>query len=475
MKIVVLNGSPKGMTSVTMQYVLFLQKRYPQHELRILNVCQEIRKLEEDEVAFGEVIAAIRASEAVLWATPVYVLLVPGPLKRFIELVLERSAQDAFQGRYAAILTTSVRFFDHAAHAYLHAVSDDLGMRHVGGYSAEMYDLLKLGEQQRLMFFWRDFLRAAEERRPTQRAYSPVSRESFRYMPGGESGTISTHGRKILVLADGDGVDANTQQMVQRFRGRFTEPVEVVDLHDIRMRGGCMGCLRCTFDNVCVYQDADDVREVYRKLVAADVVIHAVAIRDRFLSARWKSFLDRGFYNNHVPILAGKQIGYLVSGPLSQLPKLREFMEAFVELGQANPIGIVTDECRDSQELDGVLDAFARRAMDCARAGYIHPITFLSKGGGKVLRDEIWASLRCVFPMDHRYYKRHGLYDFPKRSLRTRMTDTFFGLMLRFPSFRRQFQAKMREGMIRPLVDVVTRADSRGAEGRGCADTVSSK
>lgn len=470
MKIVVLNGSPKGMTSVTMQYVLFLQKMYPQHELRILNICLDIGKLVEDEDAFREVIATVRASEAVLWATPVYVLLVPGPFKRFIELVLERSAQADFQGKYAAVLTTSVRFFDHAAHAYLHAVCDDLGMHYVGAYSAEMYDLVKPEEQQRLMFFWRDFLRSAEECRPTQRAYSPVRREPFRYTPGGESGRISTHGRKILVLADGEGVDANTQQMVQRFRGCFTEPVEVVDLQDIRMRGGCMGCLRCTFDNVCVYRDADDVREVYRKLVAADVVIHAVTIRDRFLSARWKSLLDRGFYNNHVPILAGKQIGYLVSGPLAQLPKLREFLEAFVELGQANPIGIVTDECRDSEELDRVLDVFARRAMDCVQAGYIHPMTFLGKGGRKVLRDEIWASLRFVFPMDHQYYKQHGLYDFPRRSLRTRMTDAFFGLLLRLPFFRRQFQAKMREGMIRPLVDVVARAESRAEEAAGGVD-----
>ena len=460
MKIVVLNGSPKGMTSVTMQYVLFLQKRYPQHELCILNICQEIRKLEEDEDAFREVIETVRASEAVLWATPVYVLLVPGPYKRFIELVHERSAQAAFQGKYAAVLTTSVRFFDHTAHAYLHAVCDDLGMHYIGAYSAEMYDLVKPDEQQRLMFFWQDFLRATEERRPTQQVYSPVTTGTFRYTTGEDSRTISTHGRRILVLADGEGVDANTQQMVQRFRGCFTEPVEVVDLHDIRMRGGCMGCLRCTFDNVCVYQDADDIREVYRKLVAADVVIHAVTIRDRFLSARWKSLLDRGFYNNHVPILAGKQIGFLVSGPLSQLPKLREFLEAFVELGQANPLGIVTDECRDSPELDRVLDAFARHTMDCVHAGYIHPMTFLGKGGRKVLRDEIWASLRFVFPKDHQYYKQHGLYDFPRRSLKTSMTDAFFGLLLRIPFFRRQFQAKMREGMIRPLVNVVERAQS---------------
>jgi hypothetical protein len=48
MQITVLNGSPKGMTSVTMQYVLFLQKKHPKHEFRILNICHDIKNLEDN-------------------------------------------------------------------------------------------------------------------------------------------------------------------------------------------------------------------------------------------------------------------------------------------------------------------------------------------------------------------------------------------------------------------------------------------
>jgi NAD(P)H-dependent FMN reductase len=105
MKIVVLNGSPKGMTSVTMQYVRFLQKGFPQHAFTIFIVCQNIKKFEGDQTVWREV---IEAGDVVLWATPVYVFLVPGPYKRFIELVIERGTQAAFKGKYAAILTTSV-------------------------------------------------------------------------------------------------------------------------------------------------------------------------------------------------------------------------------------------------------------------------------------------------------------------------------------------------------------------------------
>ena len=91
MKLVVLNGSPKGMTSVTMQYVLFLRKKLPQHEFTILNACQEIKKLEGDEQAFLEVIKTVAESDGVLWAFPLYYMLVHGDYKRFIELVFARA------------------------------------------------------------------------------------------------------------------------------------------------------------------------------------------------------------------------------------------------------------------------------------------------------------------------------------------------------------------------------------------------
>ena len=69
MKITVLNGSPKGDQSVTMQYVHFLQKKYPQHEFKILNITHRINKLEKDEQAFKEVIAEVASSDSVLFST----------------------------------------------------------------------------------------------------------------------------------------------------------------------------------------------------------------------------------------------------------------------------------------------------------------------------------------------------------------------------------------------------------------------
>ena len=87
MKITVLNGSPKGMTSVTMQYVHFIQKKYPQHELKILDISNKIKTLEKDKTLFNQVIEEVLSSDGVLWAFPVYILHVPSQFKRFIELI----------------------------------------------------------------------------------------------------------------------------------------------------------------------------------------------------------------------------------------------------------------------------------------------------------------------------------------------------------------------------------------------------
>jgi hypothetical protein len=68
MKIAVLNGSPKGQTSVTMQYVNFLRLKFPEVEFQFFDVAQKIKKLEGSETDFQRVIDEIAATDAVLWA-----------------------------------------------------------------------------------------------------------------------------------------------------------------------------------------------------------------------------------------------------------------------------------------------------------------------------------------------------------------------------------------------------------------------
>ena len=80
------------------------------------------------------------SSDAVVWMFPVYYLLVPSQYKRFIELIWERGAQEAFRGKFAAVVTTSIHFYDHTARDYMHAICDDLEMSFAGAFTAEMYE-----------------------------------------------------------------------------------------------------------------------------------------------------------------------------------------------------------------------------------------------------------------------------------------------------------------------------------------------
>jgi len=141
-----------------------------------------------------------------------------------------------------------------------------------------------------------------------------------------------------------------------------------------------------------------------------------------------------------------------------QIANLRQVLEACGDVEQANLVGIVTDECGDARQLDRLLERLAGRLLECAIARYVQPPTFYGKAGRKLLRDEIWGGLRFVFPADHRYYRSHGLYDFPRRSLATRLSEAWMRLLLRIPAYRREFQRRIRTEMVKPLERAVEKS-----------------
>src|SRR4030042_6677869 len=202
MKIIVLNGSPKGDLSVTLQYVHFVQKKFPQHELKIFNVAQQIRGMEREEKTFREVMEEIKSSDGVLWAFPLYYLLVSSQYKRFIELIWEREAIDVFKNKYTAVLSPSIHFFDHTAHNYMNAICDDLDMKYLGFFSAAMYDLLSRKGREGWTLFGSEFFDGIQKRIPTSKRFSPLLDRTFDYLQGPVGHKISAQGKKGLVLSD---------------------------------------------------------------------------------------------------------------------------------------------------------------------------------------------------------------------------------------------------------------------------------
>ena len=126
MKIVVLNGSPKGNLSTTLQYVRFMEKKFPANSFQVFNIAHDIRKIETDETIFRGIIDGMKDADCILWAFPLYYFLVAAQYKRFIELIWEKGAMGVFKGKFTAALSTSIHLFDHMAHNYIHAICDDL-------------------------------------------------------------------------------------------------------------------------------------------------------------------------------------------------------------------------------------------------------------------------------------------------------------------------------------------------------------
>ena len=138
MKIAVINGSPKGKYSITLQTVRYLERKYPEHEFCVLHAGQKIKALEKD---FSEAKTLLESSDALLFSYPVYTFLAPSQLHRFIELIKQNNV--ALEDKYATQISTSKHFYDVTAHKYIEENVLDLGMRYIRGLSADLEDLLK--------------------------------------------------------------------------------------------------------------------------------------------------------------------------------------------------------------------------------------------------------------------------------------------------------------------------------------------
>lgn len=455
MKIAVLNGSPKGDLSVTMQYIRYIEKHYGDYSFSHINISSRIRKIEDDSELFDEIINTINESDLVIWSVPLYVCLIPSQYKRFIEMIFERGAASGFYGKFAAVITSSIHFYDNTAHMYMRGICDDLGMNFAGAYSPDMYDIMKEEERERLLKFASVMFDAVNKGKGGALMFNPIDRNIPLYSPGDKPFKVNSDNRKILILADKDYGDSNLGRMIRRMAENFDGAADIRLLSDVDIKGGCLGCCECGFDYKCIYTGKDGYIDFYNnEIKTSDIIIFAGEIKDRYLSADWKRMFDRAFFNTHTPTLKNKQIGFLISGPLRQIPNLREVLQSYVEWQGAGLVDFVTDEDASSV-VDSNIDSMAALLADYSERSYFPPATYRAVGGMKVFRDDVWGRLRFVFQADHRYYEENGIYDFPQYDEKVIEVNNKMMELTANPDVRENVRKMIKTEMVKPIKHIV--------------------
>ena len=259
MKIVVLNGSPKGnKQSFTMQYIWYAQKMFPQIKFNSISIGQKLNNMQLKEETFQEILNEMVSADGIIWCFPVYVYLVPSQLKKFIELLFENKAEEKLENKYSALISTSMNFFDTTAIDYVHAISEDLNMRFSGFYSNNSFDFYKLEKRKTFYLFIENFLNAIQNKLPVPRRFrSLIPRKDFIFNPSEVSSDfkLDNNGKKIILLTDNSDENSNLGKMIGKFVSSFKDEINIYNINNIDMKGGCLSCLTCGYNNQCIYND----------------------------------------------------------------------------------------------------------------------------------------------------------------------------------------------------------------------------
>ncbi len=447
MKIAVINGSPKGKYSITLQTVLYLEKKYPDHEFTVLHAGQKIKALEKD---FSKAKELLESADAVLFSYPVYTFFAPSQLHRFIELAKENGVNVA--DKYATQISTSKHFYDITAHKYIEENALDLGMRYIRGLSADMEDLLEEKGREDAEKFFERFLWSVKEEiftAPVKKysAYSPVRATDAPLC------SEQKNGKDVLILTDETNPESSLSAMISRFRNVFGYKTRVVNISEYPLAGGCLGCFRCAVSEKCVYKDNFDtfLRE---NIQTADAIVYAFTVSDHSMGSRFKMYDDRNFCNGHRTVTVGMPVGYLVSGNYSAENNLRNVIEARCETGGNFLSGVATDE----QNPDAEIDALAKTLAFALETKHTAPSNFWGVGGMKIFRDLIYQ-MRGMMKADHKFYKKQGIYDFPQKNKGKAMLMYAVGALLSSEKILSKMGNRMNEGMLMPYEQILKKMD----------------
>ena len=146
-------------------------------------------------------------------------------------------------------------------------------------------------------------------------------------------------------------------------------------------------------------------------------------------------------------------MAYLIRGDYRYEPNLRMVVEARAEVGGNYLAGVATDEGDTAADVAALAENLAF-ALD---KKLTRPANFYGVGGMKIFRDLIYV-MQGFMKADHKFYKAHGIYDFPQKQKKRILQMKLVGALLAVPAVQKKAKGKMTEAMVGPYRKVVEAA-----------------
>ncbi|MBQ8727632.1 MAG: NAD(P)H-dependent oxidoreductase [Oscillospiraceae bacterium] len=444
MNILVINGSPKGKNSITLQTSLFLEKLALKHTFSFLHAGQKIKYYEKN---MAEAISMIKNADLIIFSYPVYTFIAPSQLHHFINLM--KNCGEDFSGKFVTQISTSKHFYDTTAHRYIEENCFDMGMKVIKGLSADMDDLTTKKGQKEAVAFLKHALWCVNndvyEKIPDKKEYKETEYLSLKSEnPDVKSGTVA-------LVCDVSENDEKLISMIEDFKEKCPYEIKEINIRNFDFSGGCLGCFNCAVDGKCIYKDGFDsfLRD---EIQTSDAIVYAFSIEDHSMGWRFKMYDDRQFCNGHRTVTEGTPFGYIINGNYENEENLKTVIEGRSEVGH-NFLAGVGHTPKTLSDMVKNLDYAIENKL-------VLPRNFYGVGGMKIFRDLIWV-MRGLMKADHEFYKKHGVYDFPHKQTGRMLGMCLVGEVMRNPKLKAKMNGKMTEGMLMPYKKVFDDIDKR--------------
>lgn len=449
MNVLIINGSPKGDYSVTLQTSNYLMIKYPNINFEVIHAGKYIKKYEKD---FSSAVEKINNADLLIFSYPVYTFITPYQLHRFIELMKESKVD--FSSKIATQISTSKHFYDVTAHEFVKQNCDDMQIKYIKGLSADMEDLTtEKGQKDAIKFF--DYVLWSIENNYFE---APYKREDLTVVPTSkiQTPTKKSLNKNVIIVTDLKENDIQLKSMIERFIDILPAKCEIVNISEYPFQGGCLGCFACTSKGKCIYKDGFD--EFLRtEIQSKDAIVYAFTIKDHSMGSRFKMYDDRQFCNGHRTVTMGTPVGYIINGNYSHEPNLKMIIDGKCQVGGNYLCGVADNEKNPDEQIDRL----AKTITYAMENQLTQPSNFLGVGGMKIFRDLIYQ-MQGLMKADHKFFKEQGQYDFPQNKKGTIIAMYLISSLVNNKKLMNNKKVKakigsnvMNEGMLMPYKKVL--------------------